>query len=151
MGSTHSLVYTHLIFSTKNREPFLGYNIRPRLWQYLGGICNELNCSPVQIGGMEDHVHILCILSRDHSLCELLKILKAKSSAWIKSTFPECAGFFWQSGYGAFSVNPLEKDVVVEYIRNQENHHKKKDFREEFLLFLKKYGVEYDEKYLLRD
>ena len=135
MGKTLSLVYTHLIFSTKNREPSLGEELRERLWRYLGGICNDMDCPPVQIGGTADHIHILCILSRECSLGELVKVLKSKSSSWIKSLAPEYSNFFWQTGYGVFSVNPQEKKIVTEYIRNQAEHHKKRSFRKNFWFF----------------
>ncbi len=148
MPQSLSSLYVHLVFSTKNRIPLITPEIRSRLWAYLGGICSALNCHPVQIGGTDDHVHILCALSRDVAVKDLIAKIKADSSRWIKAQSMPISDFYWQSGYGAFSVNPQECHAAVQYIANQMEHHKKRSFQEEFLLFLKKYNVDYDEKHL---
>ena len=148
MPQTLSAVYVHIIFSTKERVEMIDHSIRFRLWQYIGGICNNLECLPIQIGGTGNHIHILCKLSRAIPLQNLVTKIKSDSSKWIKTISAEYRDFFWQTGYGAFSVNPQETSNVVEYIRNQESHHCDRCFKDEFRLFLKKYAVEYNEKYL---
>jgi putative transposase len=148
MPQSLSRVYVHLTFSTKNRVPIIDPGIRDRLFDYLGGICKGLECNPLQVGGYNNHVHILCLLSRKIAQMDLLEEVKKRSSKWIKTIDEKYANFYWQDGYGIFSVNPKETDVVVNYIKNQEEHHKHVSFQEEFLAFLKKYGVDYDERYV---
>lgn len=140
--------YIHIVFSTKHRFPFIDETIENELFSYLGGVCKKLECQPVIVGGHKDHVHILCLLSRKIALVELLEKVKSHSSKWIKTKGESYTDFYWQDGYGAFSVNPSEIDVVVNYIKKQKEHHLKKTFQTEFLQFLKKYNVEYDERYL---
>ena len=140
--------YLHVIFSTKNRVPLIIPSVEEELYKYLGGICNNLECLPVKIGGHVDHVHILCLLSKKIALIKLLEELKSSSSKWIKSKDEKLKSFYWQNGYGAFSVNPSEIDVVNHYIGNQHEHHRKKTFQDEYRAFLKKYKVVYDEKYV---
>jgi REP element-mobilizing transposase RayT len=141
-------VYVHLTFSTKKREPLITKEVQNRLFQYLGGICNGLECTPIQIGGHKDHVHILCLLSRKIAQMKLVEEVKKESSKWIKTIDNQFNNFYWQDGYGIFSVNPAEKDVVIKYIKNQEEHHKIRTFQDEFRVFLKKYKVEFDERYV---
>jgi putative transposase len=140
--------YSHITFSTKNRYPFIDEAIEEELFNYIGGICKNLDFKPVKIGGYRDHVHILCVLSRKVTLMKLIEEIKSHSSKWIKTKGEKYHNFYWQRGYGSFSVNPAEIDVVVRYIKNQAEHHKKKAFKEEYVGFLKKYKVEYDERYL---
>lgn len=140
--------YIHIVFSTKHRNPFILPEIESKLHSYLGGICNNLECYVIKVGGVRDHVHILCLLSKKITLVKLLFELKSASSKWIKDQGQEFDNFFWQDGYGAFSVNPSEIDKVVDYIANQHNHHDKKTFQEEFKAFLEKYHINYDERYL---
>ncbi len=140
--------YIHIVFSTKHRQPLITPTYEKELHAYLGGICKELECPIIIVGGYTDHVHILCLLSKKIALMNLVKELKANSSKLIKTKSPELKNFFWQAGYGAFSVNPAEVDVVKTYIENQHEHHRKKTFQKEFLAFLKKYNVAYDERYV---
>ncbi|SHM51403.1 IS200/IS605 family transposase [Flavobacterium chilense] len=148
MSQSLSKVYVHLTFSTKGRYPFIDQNIQERLWQYLGGICKGLECNPIQIGGYKDHVHILCLLSKKITQMKLVEEVKKQSSKWIKTIDDNYAKFYWQDGYGIFSVNPSEIEIVVQYIKNQEEHHKKRTFKEELVAFLNKYNVTYDERFL---
>jgi len=148
MTQSLSKVYVHITFSTKNRLALIDDHIKTALFEYLGGICKGLECNPVLVGGYCDHVHILCILSRKVPQMKLFEELKKQSSKWIKTKDKVYADFYWQDGYGIFSVNPTETEVVVNYIRNQEDHHKKVTFQDEFRAFLKKYNVEYDERYV---
>jgi REP element-mobilizing transposase RayT len=148
MAQSLSKVYVHITFSTKNRYPFIDNGIGQELWAYLGGICKTLECNPVRVGGYKDHVHICCLLSKKITQIKLLEEVKKESSKWIKTKGKQYEKFYWHDGYGIFSVNPSEIGPVVEYINNQEGHHKKRTFQEELLAFLKKYEVEYDERYL---
>ncbi|OWK99571.1 transposase [Kaistella haifensis DSM 19056] len=148
MGQSLNKIYIHIVFSTKHRVPLISKEIEEELFSYLGGICKNLECNPIQIGGHKDHIHILCLLSKKIALMDLIEKVKTNSSKWIKTKGKEFENFYWQNGYGAFSVNPTEIEIVKNYILNQEEHHKKKTFQEEFLAFLKKYDVEYDERYV---
>jgi len=148
MAQSLSKVYVHITFSTKKRVQLIDDNINEELWNYLGGICKELECNPVRVGGHYDHVHICCLLSRKITQMKLLEEVKKGSSKWIKTKGEQYKKFYWQDGYGIFSVNPSEIDKVVDYIDNQRSHHKKRTFQQELLAFLKKYKIEYDEKYL---
>lgn len=140
--------YVHLLFSTKKRQPLIDKSIKDEFYAYLGGTCKELGCPPISIGGVEDHVHILSMLSKNITLSELVGKVKANSSKWIKMKGEQYANFYWQKGYGGFSVNPAETEVVKQYIQNQEEYHRKRTFKEEYRLFLKKYEVEFDERYV---
>jgi REP element-mobilizing transposase RayT len=148
MPQSLSKVYVHITFSAKNRFPFIDNEIEQELWNYLGGICKALECNPIRVGGYNDHVHICCILSKKITQVKLLEEIKKESSKWIKTKGSQYEKFYWQDGYAIFSVNPFEIEKVVEYIENQKEHHKKCTFQEELLAFLKKYNVEYDERYL---
>jgi putative transposase len=148
MGQSLVQNYIHIIFSTKNREPFIIPGIEEDLFSYMGGICNNLECTVLKIGGHLDHVHIFCMLSKKIALMKLLEEVKSHSSGWIKTKDEEFSNFYWQAGYGAFSVKHADVQSVIEYISNQKDHHSKKDFKDEFRSFLKKYEVKYDEKYV---
>lgn len=148
MGQSLVKNYIHITFSTKLRKPLISLPIEPALHRYLGGICNKLGCQAIKIGGYTDHVHILCLLSRKIALMKLLEEVKSHSSRWIKTNVPGYDHFYWQDGYGAFSVNPSEVDTVIAYIANQHEHHIKRTFQDEYRAFLKKYKVDYDERYV---
>jgi len=145
-----SLVYNylHITFSTKNRFPFIDIDIRYQLFSYIAGICKNNECIPIKVGGHKDHIHILCRLSQKIALMNLIEDVKTHSSKWIKTKGEKYHKFYWQRGYGAFSVNPTEIQIVKNYIENQIEHHRKKTFQEEYLAFLKKYNIEYNEKYV---
>jgi len=148
MAQSLSKVYVHIVFSTKHRANLIDEHIENSLFEYLGGICKGLECNPVQIGGYRNHVHILCLLSRKITQASLLEELKTRSSKWIKTKGLAYHNFYWQNGYGIFSVNPAEVDVVIGYIKNQKKHHEKRSFKGELRAFLKKYRVGYDEQYV---
>ena len=141
-------VYVHLVFSTKHRRPMIDDAIKSELFAYMGGICQALECHPLRVGGHDDHVHILCALSRKVALMDLLEEVKKRSSLWIKTKSERYRTFYWQEGYGAFSVKPSQIEVVVRYIENQAEHHRKRDYQAEFRAFLAKYRVEYNERYV---
>jgi len=149
MGQAFVNNYLHIIFSTKNREPLIHPPVEAELHAYLGGICKKLDCPVLKVGGYTDHIHILCMLSRKISLAKLVEELKSYSSKWIKSKGMGYESFYWQDGYGAFSVNHSAIDGVIDYIGNQHEHHRKKSFQEEYLAFLKRYKIAYDERYVL--
>ena len=148
MPQSLSKVYVHIIFSTKNRQNLIDYNIESSLYEYLGGICKGLGCNPIRVGGHKNHVHVLCLLSRKVAQMKLLEEIKKQSSKWIKTKGHAYSNFYWQDGYGIFSVNPAETDMVIDYIQTQHEHHKQKSFKDEFKAFLNKYNVEYDERYV---
>lgn len=148
MGQSLNKIYVHITFSTKHRNSLISKEIEEELFSYVGGICKNLECNPIQVGGHRDHIHILCLLSKKIALMDLIEKVKTNSSKWIKTKGEQFLNFYWQNGYGAFSVNPSEIDVVVKYIEKQEEHHQKMTFQEEFRKFLKKYNVEFDEKYV---
>jgi REP element-mobilizing transposase RayT len=148
MGQTFTQLYYHLVFSTKERYPFLDGDLQPRMFAYLGGILRELRGTALQVGGMLDHVHILCSLPPTISISKALQVIKANSSGWLHETWPERRAFAWQAGYGAFSVSRSSCDSVQRYIVNQQEHHRRLTFKEEFIRLLKKHGIEYDERYL---
>lgn len=148
MGQSLVKNYLHLVFSTKYRAPLIHPPAEVELHSYLGGICNKLECQVIKVGGSTDHIHILCMLSKKIALMKLVEGIKLHSSKWIKTKGIEYKNFYWQDGYGAFSVNPSELNNVIAYISNQHEHHRIKTFQEEYRIFLKEYNVEYDEKYV---
>lgn len=148
MGQSLVKNYIHIVFSTKYRQKLIFPPIEEELHSYLGGICNKLECSVIKVGGFTDHIHILCMLSTKIALMKLVEELKSHSSKWIKTKGKDYENFYWQNGYGAFSVNPSEVEFVIKYIENQHEHHQKQEFQNEYRVFLKKYKVEYDEKYV---
>jgi len=148
MPQSLSKIYVHITFSTKNRWPFISDDIKQEVWAYIGGICKNLGCNPMRVGGYNDHVHICCLLSKKMAPVKLLEEIKTESSRWIKTKGYQYTKFYWQEGYGIFSVNPSDVEKVSDYIDSQETHHKKRTFQEELLAFLEKYKIEYDERYL---
>jgi putative transposase len=148
MGQSLVKNYLHIVYSTKHCEPLITEQVENELYAYLAGICKDLECHPIKVGGHSDHVHVLCMLSKKVTLIKLVEELKSHSSKWMKKKGDDLKSFYWQDGYGAFSVNPSEIDIVIKYIANQGNHHTKKTFQEEYRAFLKKYHVDFDERYV---
>ena len=148
MGQSLVKNYVHIVFSTKYRQALIYPPYESELHAYMGGICKALECPVLAVGGYTDHVHILCLLSKKIPLMQFLKELKANSSKWMKTKHPDLSNFYWQDGYGAFSVNPAEVEIVIRYIQNQHAHHHEKTFNEEYLAFLEEYHVDYDERYV---
>ena len=140
--------YVHIVFGTKNRYPFLDSSISDELFKYVGGICNSQHCYPVIVGGYLDHIHILCVLSKNLSLSKLMEVVKSNSSKWIKKKGKKYRKFAWQEGYGAFSVHYNKLDIVIRYIENQERHHRKKKYKEEFEEMMKASEIKFDPQYL---
>jgi putative transposase len=140
--------YHHCVFSTKERRPFITPELRERLWPFLGGIARQNGMTAVEIGGVEDHVHVLLSLPSTMAIAKAVQLIKGGSSKWVHDTFPQHRLFGWQIKYGSFSVSVSQLDKLIEYIRDQPNHHRKMTFEEEFLALLKKHRVQYDERYL---
>lgn len=138
----------HITFSTKNRYPFIDKRINDELFSYLGGICKNLECNPLIVGGYKDHIHILCLLSRKIALMKLIEELKTYSSKWIKTKGQSYQKFYWQNGYGGFSIHLGQVDVLKDYISTQEEHHKELSFQDEYRVLLKEYDIDYDERYV---
>ena len=140
--------YYHFVFSTKERRRLITPQLRERLWPFLGGIARQNKMKAIEVGGIEDHVHILLSLPPTTAISKAAQLIKGGSSKWIHETFPEHRLFSWQEKYGAFGVSVSLLDNVVAYIRKQPEHHRTVTFQEEFLALLKKHKIEYDERYL---
>lgn len=146
--STYTQIIYQIVFGTKNREHVLSKNKRDDLYKYISRVLENKKCHLYRIGGVEDHIHILTHLHPTISLSDLVKDIKLSSTDFIKSNklFPKFNG--WQEGYGAFTYSIKQKDVLIEYVMNQEEHHKKISFKDEYKAFLKEHDIEFDEKYL---
>lgn len=149
MPQSFAALAHHFIFSTKDREPLLAWEIQPRLFDYMGGILGSTGCVLEAAGGMPDHVHLLVSMDREHSVAEVLRTVKAGSSRWIHEEFSgRLSAFAWQAGYGAFSVSHSHRERVKAYLANQAEHHRRMTFQEEYVLFLKRHGIAFDARYL---
>ncbi len=149
MAQSLAKILLHMVFSTKERRPFLkDPMLREGLHRYLGGILTNLDCQPLIVGGVEDHVHLLFTQSRTATAAEVVKELKRGSSVWLKAKGPEWDDFAWQGGYGVFSIGQSQVDDVCAYIAGQEEHHRKISFQEELRRFLQRYEIAFDERYV---
>ena len=148
MPQSHARVILHIVFSTKNRVPFLrDSDLRPRLWAYMAGVLQNTGCEPILINGVEDHVHILCNLSRTISIAQLIEEVKTEPSKWIKKQGPGLRDFFWQRGYSSFSVSQSNLPKARAYVEGQEDRHKKVSFQDEIRSLCRAHGIEIDERY----
>jgi REP element-mobilizing transposase RayT len=148
MPQSLSKVIIHIIFSTKDREPWVDRAVRARLHAYVATICRDLDADALRVGGVADHLHIITTLPRTLSQAGMVETVKKTSSKWMKGLDPKYRGFYWQRGYGAFSIGPSQVDAVLKYIEDQEEHHRTRSFQEEYREFLGRYGVEFDERYV---
>jgi len=151
MPQSLAQIYLHLIWSTKDRKPWLkDRELRRRLHAYMTGICANLDCPSLQIGGIEDHVHVLGRFGRGISVADLIRDLKRASTKWVKENAPKLADFHWQSGYGAFSISPGHAPGLTHYIATQEEHHrdKRESYQDELRRLCGIYGLEIDERYV---
>lgn len=148
MGQTLVKNYLHIVFSTQNRIQLIDENIEEELFSYIGGICNNLKCQSIKVGGYRDHIHILNMLNKNMTLPDLMEGIKIHSSKWIKTKGKKYQYFFWQKGYGAFSVSPSSVENVIEYIANQKIHHQKFSFQTEYRQILKLHQIDFDERYV---
>ena len=145
MSHTYFQNVMHVVFSTKERRRMIPHNMKERLWSYTAGICKRQKVFVHAIGGMEDHIHLLLQFPATIAISEAIKTIKANSSGWMSD---EIGKFTWQEGYGAFSVSKSNMPAVIRYIQNQENHHRKMTFEDEFIELLERHGIEYDPKYV---
>jgi REP element-mobilizing transposase RayT len=141
MPNTYTSLHCHIVFSTKRRQPDLTEAIRDRAWAYIGGIARDNEMTAVAVGGMSDHVHVLLLMKPTQTISKAVQLIKGGTSHWIHETFDGLPHFAWQDGYGAFSISREHTDEVAEYIR-------KKTFQEEYVEFLRKYGIEFDNRYI---
>ncbi|HET6569063.1 MAG TPA: IS200/IS605 family transposase [Rhodothermales bacterium] len=148
MPQSLARVLVHLVFSTKHRVPVLTPDVRGELHSYMAGTLNGIGCPCLQVGGIEDHVHLFFGLSRTLTIAQVVETVKISSSRWIKGKGPAFADFHWQGGYGAFSVSQSGADRVVSYIRNQVRHHRTEGFQDEYRRLMEHYGMDYDERYV---
>ena len=148
MPQSHTQLYAHLIFSTKDRHPFLDISVRERVHAYLATLVRDMDSPYVIAGGVADHVHLLFDMGKRHTPVEFAEKVKKDSSKFVKTLGEAYQKFYWQRGYGVFSVSPTHRDAVEHYVRNQEAHHRVQSFQEEYRGFLQRYGIPYDERYL---
>jgi len=149
MPQSLAKIYVHIVFSTKHRFPFLSTpELRNEMHAYLGGTFKELDCPVLTVGGPADHVHILCVLSKNLAASEVIGKVKRSLSKWVKTKGPALRKFSWQNGYGVFSISQSHVDRVRNYIQRQEDHHRRKTFQDEFGEFLRLYNVNFDERYV---
>jgi REP element-mobilizing transposase RayT len=148
MAQSLSQLYIHIIFHTKSNGTEIREIDEIELHRYMAGIIKELDSLPVTINGTGNHIHILCSMSKNIALAKLIEEIKRNSSRWIKTKDKYYKDFAWQAGYAGYSVSQSQKETVRQYIEKQKEHHKKQSFKDEYIVFLQNYGVEYDERYL---
>jgi putative transposase len=148
MSHSYACLPTHAVFSTKDRAPLVAGECREKLFPYMGGIVREMGGSALIIGGTADHAHMLLSLPPTQCVADALRVIKTNSSRWVHETWPVRRDFAWQTGYGAFSVSESNREAVARYIADQEKHHRRLSFQEEFIRLLKKHKVPYDERYI---
>jgi len=148
MANSYVSLYIHIVFSTKGRQAMIPPDLQNRLWAYMGGIARENHMKALSVGGMQDHVHILLSLPATLPVAKAVQLIKGGSSKWVNDTFTGVKKFTWQEGYGAFSVNVFLLEDTIRYIESQGEHHKRKTFREEYVEFLKRHKIDYDERYV---
>ena len=151
MANTYTQLYTHIVFHTKSTGIVMRNEDLARVFQYIGGIIRDEGAIPFAIGGVADHIHILMSLPKTVALSDLMRVIKAKSSKWLRRLDSYYELFSWQDGYGAFSVSPSLMERTTNYILTQAEHHKTKTYREEYKGILDGYGIEYDEHYAFCD
>lgn len=148
MPQSLASLHVHVVFSTKNREPRLAPELRPRLHQFIGGVLKNHDCRLVDAGGTADHLHLLSSLGRTVAIADAVRLVKSNSSGWLHDEFADLRHFHWQTGYGAFSVSQSNVAAVKKYLANQEVHHCKHSFQDEFRKLLRRHEIEWDERYV---
>ena len=149
MAQSLSRILVHFVFSTKERRPYLANSdLRTELHAYIGGILTQLDCQPIIVGGVADHVHALAVLARTRTAADIVKETKRGSALWVKAADQSLSDFAWQNGYGAFSIGASQIRAVRDYIANQHEHHRKLTFQDEFRTLLKRYGIDFDERFV---
>ena len=148
MGHSYTSCHVHYAFSTKERVKLITRDLQQRLWPHMGGIARKNGMTALAIGGTDDHAHLLVSLPATMSMAKGIQLIKAGAPKWVHDKFPSLRKFAWQEGYGGFSIGVSQVAATIAYIENQHEHHRRKPFQEEFLAFLKRHGVEYDERYV---
>jgi REP element-mobilizing transposase RayT len=148
MANTYTSLHYHIVFSTKNRVAYITPEIEARVWAYIGGVARAHHMTALQVGGIDDHIHALIMAPPTLAPSQIAQYIKGDSSKWIHETFPVLHRFAWQEGYGAFTVSKSGLEAVVHYIQHQRTHHQRKTFQEEYLAFLQRHGVDFDEGYV---
>lgn len=148
MSQSLTRLYAHLVFSTKNRRPWLDENIRPQVHGYLATIIRDLESPWVVVGGVADHVHLLFDIGKKVPPVKFVEQAKRDSSKFVKTLGVQYSPFYWQRGYGMFSVSPKDRDEAENYVRKQEEHHRKTTFQDEYRALLRRYGISFDEQYV---
>ncbi len=149
MPGTYTQLLIHTVFSTKRRTPWITPEVADRLYPYIGGIIRAEGGALLDIGGVEDHVHLYLRWRADSSLSDLMRTVKSRSSRWMHDNFPALDDFAWQEGYSAFSVSKSQEEVVKKYIATQAEHHTREDFSSELLKLLRAHGVDFEERFVL--
>lgn len=148
MANTYAALFYHIVFSTKAREPYIKPEDEQRVWSYIGGVARKHGMTALRVGGVEDHIHTLIMAPPTFAPSEIAKFLKGDTSKWIHHEFPDWHGFAWQDGCGAFNVSKSNLSAAISYIENQRAHHRAQTFQEEYLEFLRKHEIAYDERYV---
>ena len=148
MANTYSSLFYHIVFSTKGRFSFIDRQIEERVWAYIGGIARKREMTALQVGGIENHIHVLVLAKPVVAPSQIAQWLKGESSKWIHDEFPHLSKFGWQDGYGVFTVSQSQVPDVIEYIRDQRKHHKDQSFEQEYVSLLRLNGVDYDKRYV---
>ena len=148
MGQSYTCLHYHTVSGTRDRQPLITPNLQQRLYDYIGGIIKHEGGQLFSAGGSADHVHLLAALHQQRALSDIMRVIKSNSSKWIHDTFPGQSSFAWQSGYGAFTVSYSNINQVRRYIEHQNEHHRTVSFQQEYLAFLKRHGIQYDERYV---
>ncbi len=147
MAHTYSATFFHCVFSTKNRTNIISRELRPKLWDYMGGIASRNGMRCLRVGGTANHVHAAIHIPAATSVSKAMQLIKGGSSKWIND-HPNQARFEWQDAFGAFTIGVSQIAATVAYIDSQEEHHRTRTFEEEYIAFLKKHGIQYDERYI---
>ena len=151
MANTYTQIHIHFIFAVQNRQCLIEKSWKDELYKYISGIIQNYGHKLLQINGMPDHIHILTGMRPNQSVSDLMQKIKGSSSEWINNKKFLFSRFSWQAGYGAFTYSKSQVPIVIKYIRNQEEHHKKKNFTNEYKDFLKAFGIDFDEKYIFKE
>jgi REP element-mobilizing transposase RayT len=149
MADSYASLYYHIVFSTKQREPWISQEIEQRVWSFVGGIADKFGMTPLRVGGLEDHLHVIVSIPTTMAVSRAAQLLKGGSSRWIRSTFPELTAFGWQDGYGAFTVSASMLPATLAYVENQRARHEAMSFEQEYRVILDRHGISYDARYLL--
>jgi putative transposase len=148
MANTYTALYYHIVFSTKDREPWITIDIEQEVWTFLAGLAAQHGMTAIEVGGLDDHLHLVLAMPPTGIVSQAVQLLKGSSSRWMRQRFPELEAFRWQDGYGAFTVSKLALPATAAYVRRQRATREARTYQEEFRLLLQRHGIEYEERYL---